>query len=72
MQCDYKDDFKVDYSGTLRITKGDGVSLTFQGSQIPSDFRTRLDAAVQQNDCHELRSVAKAFTSTIHRAFDRE
>ncbi len=72
MQCDYKDDFKVDYSGTLRITKGDGVNLTVQGSRIPSDFRTRLDAAVSQNDCHELRSVAKEFTSTIHQAFDRD
>ncbi len=72
MRCDYRDDFKVDYSGSLHISKGDGVDLTVEGSRIPSDFRTRFDAAVSHNSCHELRSVAKAFTNTIHEAFERE
>ncbi|HTP65193.1 MAG TPA: hypothetical protein VMJ66_07370 [Geobacteraceae bacterium] len=72
MRCDYKDKFSVDYSGSLHITRGDGVDLTVRGSDIPSDFRDRFESAVSHNSCHELRSAAKAFTDTIHDAFDKE
>ncbi len=72
MRCDYQDDFRVDYSGSLHITKGSGVDLTVKGSQIPSTIKTRLDAAVGNKSCHELRAAARAFTGTIHEAFGKE
>ena len=72
MRCEYKDDFKVDYSGSLHITKGDGLDLVAKGSQIPTDIKSSLDSAVKHNDCHELRAASKAFTSTINKAFDVE
>lgn len=72
MRCDYKDDFKVDYSGALRITKGDGVDLLIKENQIPANYKSGLDAAVSHNSCHELRAAARAVTNTIHEAWEKE
>ena len=68
MRCEYKDDFKVDYNGSLQITKGDGVDLIVKGDQIPSNIKSCLDAAVNRNSCHELRAAARAVTNNIHKA----
>jgi hypothetical protein len=72
MRCDYKDDFKVDYSGSLHITKGDGVDLVVKGDQIPPNFKACLDSAVSRNSCHELRSAARGVTNTINMALNKE
>ncbi|HEY6837314.1 MAG TPA: hypothetical protein VI389_01090 [Geobacteraceae bacterium] len=72
MRCDYKDDFKVDYSGSLRITKGDGVDLVVNENDIPAGVKASLDSAVRSNNCHELRAAAKGFTATIQEAFRKE
>ena len=74
MRCEYKDDFKVEYagSGPLHIAKGDGVDFVVKGAEIPASARASLDSAVSHNSCHELRAAAKAVTSTINKAFDRE
>jgi len=73
MRCDYKDDFKVDYSsGSLHITKGEGVDLVVNESQIPANFKACLDSAVNRNSCHELRAAARGIANTIDRAFAKE
>ncbi len=72
MRCEYKDDFKVDYAGALRITKGDGIDLVVKEAQIPANIKSSLQAAVTHNSCHELRSAAKTFAKTINQAFERE
>lgn len=72
MRCTYKDDFAVDYSGSLHISKGDGVDLVVKESLIPSDIKTSLDTAVSHNNCHELRAASRAFTDGIHTAFGKE
>jgi hypothetical protein len=72
MRCEYKDDFKVDYSGSLHISKGDGVDLVVKGNQIPANIKSCLDSAVNRNSCHELRAASKAFTNTIQGAFNVE
>lgn len=72
MKCDYKDDFKVDYTGELRITKGDGVDLVVKGDEIPANFKACLDSAVTRNSCHELRAAARGVTNTIRDALNRE
>lgn len=72
MRCEYKDDFKVDYSGALQITKGDGVDLIVKGDQIPANIKSCLDSAVSRNNCHELRAASKALTSTLQKEFDIE
>ncbi len=73
MRCGYKDDFKVDYSsGSLHITKGDGVDLVVKGGQIPANAKACLDSAVNRNSCHELRAAARGVASTIDRAFNIE
>lgn len=72
MKCGYKDDFKVDYSGSLHITKGDGIDLVVKEGQIPANAKACLDSAVSRNSCHELRAAAKAVTKNIREAFDVE
>jgi len=73
MRCDYKDDFKVDYSAdSLHITKGAGVDFVVRGSDLPADIKTNLDSAVTHNSCHELRAAAKAFTGSVNKAFEIE
>jgi len=72
MRCVYKDDFEVDYSGSVHITKGDGVDLVVKGGEIPANIKSCLDSAVTRNSCHELRSAARALTNTINKTFDRE
>lgn len=72
MRCDYKDDFKVDYSGSLHITKGNGVDLVVKGDQIPANFKACLDSAVSRNSCHELRAAARGVTSSIQEALNKE
>ncbi|HEX9023375.1 MAG TPA: hypothetical protein VF799_06020 [Geobacteraceae bacterium] len=73
MRCSYKDDFKVDYSsGSLHITKGEGVDLLVSAAKIPAGFKAGLDSAVSHNSCHELRSAARGVTKSIERAFEIE
>ena len=72
MRCDYKDGYSVDYSGSLHITKGDGIDLVVQGAQIPGNAKACLDSAVSRNSCHELRAASKAVTKDINESFYKE
>lgn len=72
MRCEYKDDFKVAYSGSLHITKGDSVDLVVKENEIPANYKACLDSAVTRNSCHELRSAAKGVTDTLQEAFRKE
>ena len=72
MRCTYKDDFKVDYSGSLHISKGDAVDLVVKEGMIPSNIKSNLDSAVNHNSCHELRAASRAFTETIQKEFGKE
>ena len=69
MRCDYKDGFKVDYAGTLHISKGRGVDLVIEGGILPADVKSSLDSAVIHNSCHELRAASKVATKTITKLF---
>jgi hypothetical protein len=71
MRCEYKDGFQVDYSDSLRITKGEEINLLVKGEQIPMNLRGNLDAAARHNSCGEMRSAAEAVTDTINKAFKR-
>lgn len=72
MMCEYKDGFKVDYSGAVHITKGDGVDLTVQENAIPTNIKSCLDSAVNRNSCHELRAAAGAWTTSFDKAIHVE
>ena len=71
MKCDYNDGFKVDYSGSLRIRKGNDVDILVRGGQINERCRSDLDAAARHNSCNELRAAAREVTDTIHEAWDK-
>lgn len=72
MKCSYKDDFKVDYSGSLHISKGDGVDLIVKADQIPTNIKSCLDSAVSHNNCQELRAASKTLAETIRTALSKE
>lgn len=72
MRCSYKDDFKVDYAGSLHITKGEGIDITVKKDQISSTFKMGLDSAVSHNSCQELRAASRAVTDSLNVAFDKE
>ncbi|HXE98574.1 MAG TPA: hypothetical protein VN642_19385 [Dongiaceae bacterium] len=65
MRCEYDDGFKVVYSGSLRITKGDDVNLFLKKKLIPAKAMGALQAAARRNNCDELRQAAQAATVTI-------
>ena len=70
MICDYKDGFKVDYAGSLHISKGKDVDFVIQGSQLPANVKSSLDSAVTHNSCQELRKASWAATQNIEKAFE--
>ena len=65
MRCEYKDGLKVDYSGSLRIRKGDEVNVFMKGDFIPSNIRGDLDSAARKNSCEDFRRIALAVTETV-------
>ena len=65
MRCEYDDGLKVDYSGSLKITKGEDVNVYMKEGLIPANFKGDLDAAAFHNSCGELRQVATAVTDTV-------
>jgi hypothetical protein len=69
MRCEYDDGFKVDYSGSLSITKGDDVNLYVKGNFIPAGVKSGLEAAAVHNSCGELRQAAYGVTDTIQGAW---
>jgi len=69
MRCEYDDGFKVDYTGSLQITKGDDVNLYVSQGFLPDYVKNDLAAAVAHNSCSELRHAAEEATDTIHGAW---
>ena len=65
MKCEYDDGFKVDYSGSLRIKKGDDVNLYVKKGFIPGKIKGALQLAARRNNCVELRKAACQLTDTI-------
>ena len=65
MRCDYKDGLKIDYTGSLRMTKGNEVNVFLDAGDIPAGLKSDLDSAARHNSCGELRTVAQEVTATV-------
>jgi len=65
MRCEYKDGLKVDYSGSLRIQKGNEVNVFMKGDFIPANIRSELDSAARRSSCEDFRKIAQAVTDTV-------
>jgi hypothetical protein len=65
MRCEYNDGFKVDYAGSLKITKGDDIKFSVKESFIPANVKSGLTAAAAHNSCGELRQAALRATDLI-------
>jgi hypothetical protein len=71
MICEYNDGFKVDYAGSLKITKGNDISFSVKESSIPANVKSGLVAAAAHNSCGELRQAAQRATGLISGAAQR-
>lgn len=71
MRCEYNDGFKVDFTGSLNITKGDDINLSVKESFIPANVKNDLATAAAHNSCGELRQAAQKATDAIGGAFNQ-
>lgn len=65
MRCEFNDGLQVDYSGPLRITKGDDVNVFLNTDDIPTNIKGVLHEAALHNSCGELRHVAQEVTDIL-------
>jgi len=65
MRCEYNDGLKVDYSGSLRITKGDEVNVFLSANEIPLNIQGELHEAALHDNCGELKHVAQEVTDIV-------
>jgi hypothetical protein len=65
MKCEYGDGMTVDYSGSLRIRKGDSVNVFIAEDFIPANVKGYLAKAVGENSCDELQKIAGIVTDTV-------
>jgi hypothetical protein len=65
MRCEYTDGLKVDYSGSLRIIKGEEVNVYMKEGFIPANVKGDLDSAASHNNCGELRKAAQTVQETF-------
>ena len=64
MVCEYRDGLKVNYSGSLQITRGKDVNVLIKADFIPSNIKSGLDSAASRHSCSDLRKVADDVTAT--------
>jgi hypothetical protein len=70
MKCEYKDGLRVDYSGSLRVRKGNEIEgFLVKEEFIPDTFRYVLDKAVRNNSCGDIRKIAEAITHSVNGKF---
>ena len=65
MKCAYNDGLEVDYSGSLRITKGKDVNVFLQANELPANIKGELQDATLHNNCREVRHVAQEVTDIL-------
>lgn len=58
MRCEFQDGLKVDYAGSLHISKGKDVDLVLHEEEIPDNFKGQLQGAARRNSCSGLRDTA--------------
>ena len=63
MRCEYNDGLKIDYSGSLHMSKGDKVDIFLNVGDIPAGFKSDLDSVAKS--CTLLRTVAKEVTAAV-------
>jgi hypothetical protein len=65
MICAYKDGLKVNYSGSLQITKGKDVNVLIKEGFLPANIKSGLDQAAGHHSCRDMRKVADDVTATF-------
>jgi hypothetical protein len=65
MICEYEDGLKVNFSGSLQITKGKDVNVLIKEGFIPANIRNDLSQAAGNHNCRDMRKVADDVTATF-------
>ncbi len=65
MAYKYDDGTVVDYSGSLRITRGDSVNVYLAEDFVPRRIRDDLAKATRDNDLDKIREIARVVTESV-------
>lgn len=65
MVCEYKDGLKVNFSGSLQITKGKDVNVFIKEGFMPANIRSGLEGAANHSSCSDLRKIADDVMTTF-------
>jgi hypothetical protein len=65
MSCEFNDGLQIDYSGSLQMSKGEGVSVFLDAGDIPTGFKSDLDSATRSKSCILLRTAAHEITAAL-------
>ena len=65
MRCEFNDGLRVDFSGSLRMTKGDEVNVYLGADDIPSSVRSDLEMAANHKSCSQLREAVREVTDVV-------
>jgi hypothetical protein len=66
-QCKFRDGFKTDYDGSLKIRKGNDIDIIFvRKENIPFHFRKELDKAASLFSCDGMKKHVLALSGSPH------
>jgi hypothetical protein len=65
MKCEFKDGLTIDYSGSLRVRRGNNIEgVLVKETGLPDTIKFVLDSAARNHDCNELRKITEEITRT--------
>lgn len=65
MSYRYDDGTVVDYSGSLRITRGDAVNVYLAEDFVPKRIKEDLAEATRVNNLEKIREIAAVVTESV-------
>ncbi len=65
MSYRFEDGTVVDYSGSLRITRGDTVDVYLAEDFVPRRIKEDLAEAVKADNREKIREIAKVITNNV-------
>lgn len=62
MRCEFNDGMRISYAGRLRINKGSEINVFLDQDDIPATLLGRLHDATINDDCGDMRNIAREIT----------
>jgi len=65
VKCAFSDGLKVEYNGSLLIKNDNDINIFIKEGMIPFKIKGKLDVAVINYKCSEIKEVAIAVTKSV-------